>query len=144
MATSRNFTAFGRRLKKIADEIEDNTTDIIRGTAIVVDQVVVTTTPIDKGRARSGWNVGIGSEPTFVPPAPPSSPEAGEAGALSQGQSEIGRWRVGSPAIYISNGLPYIRRLNEGYSAQALEGMTDQAIMAGREFAKAQKLLKGI
>jgi hypothetical protein len=144
MANHNNLGSLGRRLRRIADIVEDNSTDVVRGTALVADQVVVQGTPVLSGRARSGWDVAIGIEPSSVPQSDPSSPEAGAAEALAKGRSVIERWKVGQPGIYISNGLPYIRRLEDGYSAQAPAGMVTDAAAAAREFANRQKLLKGV
>lgn len=144
MANHRNFKSLGRKLRQIGETVEENSGDIVRGTALVVDQVVVTTTPVLSGRARSGWDVEIGRESSFVPEGEPSTPGAGEAEALAKGRATIERWRLGNGIIYISNGLPYIRRLEEGYSAQAPAGMVTDAAAAGRDYANRQKLLKGV
>jgi len=144
MANHRNLGSLGRRMRRIADIVEDNSTEVVRGTALVADQVVVQGTPVLSGRARSGWDVDIGLEPSSVPQSDPSSPEAGTAEALAKGRAVIERWKVGQPGIYISNGLPYIRRLEDGYSAQAPAGMVTDAAAAARDFANRQKLLRGI
>lgn len=144
MASFTNPNLFGRRLAEIGEIVERNAGDVLRGTALVVDQVLVTETPVLTGRARSGWHVGIGTEPSFVPQGEPSSPEAGQSSALKQAENTINRWKTGGPEIYISNGLPYIRRLNDGYSAQAPTGMVEHALQAGEEFANKQLLLKGL
>jgi len=144
MANHRSLGSLGRRLARIAGIIEDNSTDIVRGTALVADQVVVQGTPVLSGRARSGWDVAIGLEPSSVPSTDPSSPEAGAAEALAKGRSVIERWQIGQPGIYISNGLPYIRRLEDGYSAQAPAGMVTDAAAAAREYVRQQELLRGV
>ena len=144
MANHRSFGSLGRRLARIADKVEDNSTDIVRGTALVADQVVVQGTPVLSGRARSGWDVAIGSEPSSVPQSDPISPQAGTSQALASGRSVIGSWQQGQGVIYISNGLPYIRRLEDGYSQQAPAGMVTDAATAARDYAQQQKLLKGV
>lgn len=140
----RSLGAFGRRLREIADGIEDNAGEIVRGAALVADQVVVSGTPVLSGRARSGWDVAIGTIPSFVPDGEPSTPEAGAQSALRRGELTIATWNVGDGVIYISNGLPYIRRLDEGYSGQAPGGMTADAALAAREYVRDQKILKGV
>lgn len=140
----RSLGAFGRRMREVAGIIEDNAGEIVRGGALVADQVVVTGTPVLSGRARSGWDVAIGAVPSFVPDNAPSTPEAGEQSALRRGELTIGTWKIGDGVIYISNGLPYIRRLDEGYSGQAPSGMTADAAQAAREYVRQQKILKGV
>lgn len=144
MVNHKSFGSLGKRLVKIADKVEDNSTDIVRGTALVADQVVVQGTPVLSGRARSGWDVAIGVEPSSVPSSDPSSPEAGTSQALAKGKAVISQWKQGSGVIYISNGLPYIRRLEDGYSQQAPAGMVTDAAAAARDWANQQKLLKGV
>lgn len=96
MVNHKSFGSLGKRLVKIADKVEDNSTDIVRGTALVADQVVVQGTPVLSGRARSGWDVAIGVEPSSVPSSDPSSPEAGTSQALAKGKAVISQWKQGS------------------------------------------------
>ncbi len=144
MAVHHTFASLGNKLEKIGEILEDNVTNVVRGTALVVDQVVIAGTPVLSGRARSGWDVAIGVEPNTIPSDDPVSAEAGAAAALSQGRTAIESYKAGMAGIYISNGLPYIKRLEDGYSAQAPAGMVSQAVAAGREFVQSQKLLKGV
>jgi hypothetical protein len=77
---------------------------------------IVLRTPVDTGRARSNWNVSLGTPD--LTEQDPTSP----ADVLAVGESTIAE----APAIgiiYISNGLPYIERLEAGYSKQAPAGM---------------------
>ncbi len=140
-----NFATLGQlssRLGILAKKIESNATDIVRGAANTVNTTVVVTTPVDTGLARSAWITKIGSEPTFVPKEPPSNPSLGATIALRQGSEEIKGWKAGDPDIYISNGLPYIQKLEDGSSRQAPQGMISQALVAGKDFVARQKLLK--
>jgi hypothetical protein len=89
---------------------------------------IVLRTPVDTGRARSNWHVSI--EAPVLDQREPYSPGAGlgageranAQAAISAGTAVIGR----APAfgmIFISNGLPYINRLEHGWSGQAPAGM---------------------
>ena len=144
MPNHRNLGSLGRRLRDIADAVEDNAEDIIQGAALVADQVIVQGTPVLSGRARSGWDVTIGAVSSYVPEGEPSTPSAGASQAIARGEATIGSWRLGAGTIYISNGLPYIRRLDEGYSGQAPSGMTADAAMAAREYVNEQRILRGV
>lgn len=71
-------------------------------------------TPVDTGRARGNWQIGIGNDPTS------ELERKGYAGGeelqkLDNLESE--------ETIYISNNLSYIRRLEYGWSKQAPQGM---------------------
>jgi hypothetical protein len=143
MVTSVGANAFARRIRDIGERIEENASDIVRKAALAADQAVVSGTPVDKGTARLNWQVSTGAPITNTLPEP-SSKEAGRRQALDQGKTAVEKWKVGDPAIYIANNLPYIKRLNDGYSAQAPEGMVDQARLAAEDVLKRGGLLKGI
>lgn len=126
------FDAFAERMSKLAESVVHNTEKHVRAAALIADSTVVQATPVDTGRARANWTLSIGS-PVF---ADRPSPGPGAAGpdAVSAANGVLQQWRVGSGPICISNGLPYITRLDTGYSAQAPNGMTAQAINAARAY----------
>lgn len=117
--------------------------DTLRQAAAVMDNIAVVTTPVDTGYARSRWVVTIGSLP-----AQESGTEAGisigeeasTAIALSQGLEVIQKWS-GGESLFISNPVNYSIHLDAGSSEQAPDGMTDQAIAAGKEILNNARLL---
>ena len=145
MAVSRGFGQFNRRMQKIGAAVVANTEATVRRAALIADQVVVTATPVDTGRARANWITSIGA-PVFQQKPEPGSPSDGPRQSLAQGTGVIASWRVGAGPIYITNSLDYIKRLDEGYSAQAPNGMTAQAIAAASAFLRrgGRVLLKGV
>jgi hypothetical protein len=98
------------------------------GIEIVVTKVVLDLhagitkrNPVASGRSRAGWMIGIGERPEGMPPPvpegqvlPPPNPPAASFD--------------GTQIIYITNNLPYIERLEDGYSGQAPEGMVKLAL----------------
>jgi hypothetical protein len=71
-------------------------------------------TPVDTGRARGNWFVGLNAPNRSID----ESRSAGSA--LSDGAATINKTEsVVYPSIIISNNLPYIERLNDGHSQQA-------------------------
>jgi len=133
MATSRGFGPFTRRMEVRADEIVDGVNRVVRATALVIDQAVVFSTPVDKGVARSNWRVGIGAAPTGTIPAYSPGDELGVGetanaqAAIAQGSTVIGSRRPGQD-IFIANNLPYIQPLNDGSSRQAPAGFVETAV----------------
>lgn len=94
--------------------------------AVVLDAHarVVSATPIDTGRARGNWNLGIGGpDRSQLPP--------GKYSAMPSPPSAIGRVVLGVDA-FLSNNLPYIVRLNEGSSKQAPAKYVERAIAETR------------
>lgn len=119
-------------------QVTDGVDKAVRRVALAIDQAVVTATPVDTGRARSNWLVSVGAqiEDTIAPYAPGtkgSTAAQNVSQALEQAKGAVSGYRGGS-AIYISNNLPYIQRLNDGWSAQApvnyVEAAVDAAVAA--------------
>lgn len=82
---------------------------------------VVTKTPVDTGQAKSNWFVTIGSVGFEI------STQIDRTGqvSISRGNEVIATYlaREDFPIISIHNSLPYINRLENGYSNQAPAGM---------------------
>jgi len=131
MATSTNFGTFSRRLFLIGDVFEKNTELAIRRAAIAADQAIVLATPVDTGRARANWLVAVGS-----PSSDSFEFDGGEAAAtnqaLEQGRGAIDAFKLGRGAIFITNNLPYIQRLEDGWSQKAPDGMIEAGLSAAR------------
>lgn len=116
-----------------AREVEVNTNRTVRQVGIAAHQTVAIGTPVDTGQARSNWIVTLitPSSATRPPFAPGRNLGRGErenlTAVLQEGQQIIGA-RRNEQDIWISNNLPYIGRLNEGFSAQAPAMFVEQAV----------------
>lgn len=136
MATPRTGKQLAKRLELIADGIGSHVEMYVRKAAIAADTTAVMATPVDTGRARSNWRVAIGApiltETGAVLGSGKTRTEAFQ-GALDEGMAVAPTWRLGMGSIFISNSVPYIGRLDKGYSAQAPKGMTLKAIGAARK-----------
>lgn len=133
------FDDFNERMARRALKVIANVEKHVRRAALIADATVVQATPVDTGRARSNWNVSVGG-PVFTNNEPTDT--SGSA-AIAQGGEVIATWRVGGGPIFIANGLPYIERLDTGYSAQAPSGMSAQAVNAARAYlAQEAKVLE--
>lgn len=86
------------------------------------------------GRARANWNIDINTVDLSVTD---STAEPETAKALNV----TAKYKLGA-TIYISNNLPYIQRLNEGWSSQAPANFVDKGIMLASRQAK-QIIAKG-
>lgn len=128
-----SLAAFGRSAKRLSKRIRDNVDAGWRATALVVDQTVVTSTPVDTGRARSNWRVdtkpSTDQRAPYAPGEGGSTAAANTAAALAQGREAV-QSAVGD-ALYISNNLDYIGELNAGSSAQAPANFVEKAVDAG-------------
>lgn len=114
-----------------------NSNRAVRRAAIAADTAVVNATPVDTGRARANWIVSEGAPNLSTTPAlDPSGANAIAAGTAAANASR------GDRPIYISNSLPYIVRLDNGWSKQAPRGMTQFALQAARLQLQAARLLR--
>ena len=96
---------------------------MMRRVALDIDSALVLTTPVDTGRARSNWQVSIGKSALGAVDTPVSPSES-----IGNAKSELSKLRDSDSSVHITNNLPYIQRLNEGWSPQQPAGFVDQAI----------------
>lgn len=144
-----NAADFARRITYLAEGIPEEAARIVRRVALAVDQAVVMATPVDTGRARANWIVGIDKIPTHwrqpertkTGHAVPGAGAAAARKAIVQANLEISRYKYGQ-TIYIANNVPYIGELNRGSSAQAPAGFVEKAVAIGENIARAARLLR--
>lgn len=108
--------SFEEQMRDIIKNRTGVTEEIFRAVALQVTEKVITRTPVDTGRARGNWNAEIDKEDETTN----DSRTAAQALALAQGKAlkaEIGQ------RFTLVNGLPYIQKLEYGYSRQAPKGM---------------------
>lgn len=127
--------------------VERNGPAIARRAALAIDQAVVTSTPVDTGRARSNWQVRLGAPVTeqrdpYTPGTGGATGAANAQAAIAQARAALVAYRGGGQEIYISNPLPYIGRLNEGSSAQAPANFVEAGVQAGIQAVGATNILR--
>lgn len=89
---------------------------IFRGSCIDMFNRVVTSTPVYSGLARNNWLVSSGSN------TGETRTTESKAGTDSRNAIIEHTYTLGGTALLFNN-LPYIERLEDGYSAQAPAGM---------------------
>jgi hypothetical protein len=102
-----------------------------RKIALDVLKGVVLKTPVDTGRARGGWQVGINQAPEGEPGRKGSGAEAeateGNVGAAGSAAIAAGMGELASvppfAVVWITNNVSYIVYLEHGSSDQAPQGM---------------------
>ena len=108
-------------MKKKADEVVfKRGGKVMRALALEFTKRVVEKTPVDTGRARSNWNTSIG-RPRFAT----TDVVADITKTLAEAAETFAKWEdpIKKPA-FLANGLPYIKRLEDGHSkTQAPAGM---------------------
>lgn len=78
-------------------------------------------TPIDKGDAQGNWRAGLNG----VPPGPHDAKGFGTRGFMASVQeiAKVLRTMKIGDVVYLTNRLPYMNRLEHGWSQQAPNGM---------------------
>lgn len=131
----KGFEGFKERMKERGERVVRNANQLKRKAALACDAAVVLATPVDTGRARSNWQASLNApagstiEP-YATGSQGSSAGQNAQAAIEQGKGVIGQAQSGD-GIYITNNLPYIGRLNDGYSAQAPAGFVQEAVLVG-------------
>ena len=114
----------------VEDDLIEFANKETRITALKVLRGVVLSTPVDTGRAKGNWRVGVNVDPTE------EINREDKAGAITisvgAGQIESAKG-IGLAEIFVSNNLPYIERLNDGYSAQAPAKFVEKAIAQAKK-----------
>ena len=100
--------------KKIEKKIDRTLDQGIRATLFEVSTAIIKETPADTGRARGNWQASIGSGATGEVSV--DSVRSGEAKAIADVDQTV-RVAVGD-LYYLTNNVPYIERLEYGYSKQ--------------------------
>jgi hypothetical protein len=134
---------FARRMKQRAAKVEARTTEIKKQVARAVLTNVVTATPIRTGRARYNWNVGLGApnHDTDIESFSSFGRTGDWLGKMATSRVAILR-ATQKDAVYISNALPYIQQLNQGYSPQAPVDYVRIAAISGALVVRNARVLR--
>ena len=134
------FKDLGRNLRKTAKAVPDNADKLVRKVSLAVDATVVLSTPVDTGRARSNWQVECNSPNETTNQIEDPSGRV----AIESGKAKIAGYKGGTPqaAVYITNNLPYIGKLNNGHSAQAPAGYVEKAIGVGIDAVQGATIIR--
>lgn len=140
-----DLTSLSGWLDKIADEIETETANLRKEMVIGIINRIAEATPVDTGLARSNWQASVGAPASGIRrpfSAIPSRwrapyPQGGTRGerrnllgATSAAQGALREYRDGDK-VFITNNLPYIERLDDGYSPQSPAGFIRAGFAAG-------------
>lgn len=128
---------FARRIRKRGLQVEVNVDKLVAQVAIVIDQTVVSSTPVDTGRARANWQASIGTPITEELDAEDVSGQD----TISRNNAVIKRRKSGQ-SVWLSNNLSYIEALNNGSSAQAPANFVQLAVQAGIAFLRRRKVVR--
>ncbi len=114
---------FAMRIARRARQVETGASRMVRATALIINQVIISETPVDTGHAKANWQVGI-SEPIT---SEIDEEDPGGSATIERNASTI-RQAPPHKDIILSNNVPYIHELNDGSSSQAPEQFVQIAV----------------
>lgn len=124
--------------KKGMDVIGSAVDKAMRAVAMETVSRVMLRTPVDTGRARANWNVSMDA------PIDATSDFADWQGALdgNVGTANAADFNFAGRrrALFLANGLPYIERLEAGWSKQAPAGMVALTLAEMQSFVESSAL----
>lgn len=129
---------FSKRIAEIATDVEEGADRLVRQVSLAIDAAVVLATPVDTGRARANWIASVGA-PVLVPNM--LATDLTGSAAIAQAQEAVGSRRA-NDEVFIQNNVPYINRLNDGWSAQAPANFVERAVLAGVRVVAGASVLK--
>lgn len=121
---------FEADLMKFADLVDVTIVDVVRKISLdlfarIIGNFDSHRHPVDTGRARAGWGITIGTPEVPVPPPAPN----GQANYYPPPAIPDLARVDGTVPVYILNSVPYIERLEDGWSKQAPNGMVRLSLM---------------
>ena len=134
MVVKHNLWEFARRIRKVAEDIEPAVDDTLREVALVANQALITATPVDTGRARANWQVSINTE------IDTELDSTDVQATLDRNNAVVRGYRNGD--IIVQNNVPYIGRLNDGWSAQAPAGFVERSLQAAARAVARRKVVR--
>lgn len=164
------FVNFGDVLNKRADSFQPAAAKIARSVAAAIGEELARETPVATGAARSNWIMTIDQIANYVIPAyvPYLKPHQSQyaihketaphpGGGIGDKEEQANLVAVLSQhfvalqsfdpernsTIYIANNIPYMEKLNAGYSNQTPAGWVKRAVEKGMEVARNYKLMEG-
>lgn len=123
---------FQRKLKETAERVKAGELEARKEIAFEVAYRIISRTPVDTGEARANWNLGLERNDTTTTHEPDSSGQS----AISRAQEVLSRMQTNNTRIFITNALPYINRLENGWSDQAPNGMVQVTLAEFPDFAR--------
>ena len=110
----------------IVSDLETFTEQRIIQLSIGITNVLIVDTPRDTSWARANWIPSVGS--AFEYDAPNEGDPALVASIAAAGQAELLSFKLSDQSTFVTNNVPYITILNEGWSKQAPAGFVQAAV----------------
>lgn len=112
-----NLASFVAEVKGFRErEVDKAAVELVKKITLEALRRLVQKTPVDTGRARGNWQTTI-----HAPAAGQTGPRM--AGAVEGEANGVLSTLPPYEVVYLTNNVPYIERLDDGWSVQAPDGM---------------------
>lgn len=114
-------------LREVMVELDQHVEKACVELAVNITAELIATTPVDIGWARANWVPNLGG-PYMGNSEPPDKPSPADTLTQESGLSQVLAFKLADGAIFVSNRVPYIQKLNDGWSDQAPAGFVEAAV----------------
>lgn len=122
---------FSLPMDKLLDGYTGNVEKIVKKTVFDLTSSFIKDTPVDSGRARANWQVSFNNSIGDVS----NNFDKSGSESISKASTQINSNKI--PYVYwIQNNLPYIQRLEYGWSKQSPQGMVRINILRFNKFLR--------
>lgn len=130
---------FATRIRRHARNVSQNSDTMTRRAFKAAGKAIIMGTPVLTGKARGNWRSSLNEPNTEIietvrGPIIAANRSYGEVVATAKA------YRKGN-TLYLTNSLPYIERLNQGWSKQAPAGFIQMAFQIAVSVVRSTKLL---
>ena len=115
--------SFSDQLKQSRIALINETEEYRQGITIKLFNSVIADTPVNTGRARANWQTTEGNPAEGTLSETNQIPVGRDGGTAQQRVVDFVTQSKPDTAIYLTNNLPYIEKLEFGSSSQSAEGM---------------------
>ena len=116
---------FAESLNKLCQRAGGKAELVVRRAALELQSGMIEKSPVDTGRFKGNFQCGVGAMNTSTSDAADKSGQ----GAVGRTETVLEGWKPGQ-TIWLTNSLPYARRLENGWSQQAPAGMVRLTVQA--------------
>ena len=116
------------QVRRIVSSIDRLIERVVTKIGLDVTANLIETTPVDTGWARANWVPSVGRPERNDPGVRDRSRVPGAQAKQAVGQAELLRYKLGRGKAFVTNGVPYIQRLNEGSSQQQPRAFVQRAV----------------
>lgn len=116
----------GKETDRVIGLLERALEQAVKQLTVEVTANLIESTPVDTGWARANWVPTIATAAVETVGSPDAVSSAGQQTGIA---TVIGSYRLGANGTptFVTNNVPYIRRLNEGHSQKAPAGFVQSS-----------------